>query len=405
MSIPQTSRILKIDVGSPPSSLSKNNDNEWGMVEVRYHGFRNLTTTRTECVESPEFTCFGRKWCLKIFPGGDSTSEEGMVGIFLYNMGNESIKVQFGLSVKGKGHTSKMDWLSPYKGNEFSPIGTGGNDGLGSNNFCKRTQVIENLVDGTFVIEVRMRQFDKSAICTPFIPDNPIAKTILSMFNDEESSDVVFEVGSDESGRNACKRAKTTTQFHAHRIILQKSCSSALLGELCKPGTNALAISDVKPDIFRHLLYYVYGGKIADEELKSNAKEIIDAADKYGIVGLKLEAEAAFVTSTTITFENAIDNLLYADATNCALLKEAVLDFIAENGSEASRRLSFEHVPGNVIPYLLAAMTKGKRNGNDANGGAGIYISKDAVTTTGVGMRRASAMKYGTGARPTGRTT
>ena len=84
-------------------------------------------------------------------------------------------------------------------------------------------------------------------------------------------------------------------------------------------------------------------------------------------VGLKLEAEAAFVTSETITFDNAIDNLLYADATNCALLKETVLDFIAENGSEASKKLSFEHVPGNVIPYLLAALTKGKQKGNDAN--------------------------------------
>ena len=71
--------------------------------------------------------------------------------------------------------------------------------------------------------------------------------------------------------------------------------------------------------------------------------------------------------SETITFDNAIDNLLYADATNCALLKETVLDFIAENGSEASKKLSFEHVPGNVIPYLLAALTKGKQKENDAN--------------------------------------
>ena len=29
---------------------------------------------------------------------------------------------------------------------------------------------------------------------TPFIPANPFVKTILYMFNDEESADVVFEV-------------------------------------------------------------------------------------------------------------------------------------------------------------------------------------------------------------------
>ena len=163
------------------------------------------------------------------------------------------------------------------------------------------------------------------------------------------------------------------TSFYAHCNILQKCCSSALLGELCQSGAdaiNAVLITDVSPEIFKHLLFYVYGGKISDEELKSNAKEIIDAADKYGIVALKLEAEAAFVTSTTFTFENAIDNLLYADATNCAFIKEAVMDFIAENRMEATTKLSFNNVPGHVIPDLLTAMNRNVDDGStstDAN--------------------------------------
>jgi hypothetical protein len=60
----------------------------------------------------------------------------------------------------------------------------------------------------------------------------------------------------------------------------------------------------------------------------------LDAADKYGVVSLKLEAEAAYVESTKITVDNAMDNLLYADAKNCALLKEAVIDFLTDNGRE-----------------------------------------------------------------------
>jgi hypothetical protein len=48
-----------------------------------------------------------------------------------------------------------------------------------------------------------------------------------------------------------------------------------------------VVITDVKPDIFRHMLYYLYGGKLSDDELKTNAKDIIDASDKYGIVHLK----------------------------------------------------------------------------------------------------------------------
>ena len=46
---------------------------------------------------------------------------------------------------------------------------------------------------------------------------------------------------------------------------------------------NFLTI-DVKPDIFKHMIYYTYGGKLSEDELKNNAKDIINACDKYGVV-------------------------------------------------------------------------------------------------------------------------
>ncbi len=83
------------------------------------------------------------------------------------------------------------------------------------------------------------------------------------------------------------------------------------------------------------MLSYVNGGSIAEEELEAFAKYYIDAADKYSIVNRKLEAEAVYLTKTKLTFGNAMNNLLYADAINCALLKETVLDFLTENSTEA----------------------------------------------------------------------
>jgi hypothetical protein len=35
----------------------------------------------------------------------------------------------------------------------------------------------------------------------------------------------------------------------------------------------------------------IYGRKLLDEDVKPHAKEIINAADKYGVVSQKLEAE------------------------------------------------------------------------------------------------------------------
>ena len=80
--------------------------------------------------------------------------------------------------------------------------------------------------------------------------------------------------------------------------------------------------------------------------MKTHAIDIINAADKYSIVNLKLTAEVAHVESTKITIENSIDNLLYADSRNCAFLKEVVMDYLAENSLSASQQLFFTDVPG-----------------------------------------------------------
>ena len=93
----------------------------------------------------------------------------------------------------------------------------------------------------------------------PFIPKNPIMNNILKSFNDEESADVVFEVGGNSGNRGeegSCKKTKTSTIFYAHRLVLKDG--APLLAELCKPSGGSVAtvsITDVEPYIFRHMLY------------------------------------------------------------------------------------------------------------------------------------------------------
>jgi hypothetical protein len=135
---------------------------------------------------------------------------------------------------------------------------------------------------------------------------------------------------------------------------------AALFGTQNSKEIATISIAGVKPDIFRHLLWYVYGGSVVEEYLKTHAKDIIDAAGKYSIVGLKLEAKAVYVESTTITIDNAIDNLLYADTKNCALLKETVIDFTADNGKEVISKISFDDVLGLLMKDLLVATTRKK---------------------------------------------
>jgi hypothetical protein len=121
-------------------------------------------------------------------------------------------------------------------------------------------------------------------------------------------------------------------RFPAHRVIVANS--SSILADLCESqddGTTPIQINDVTPDVFRLMLSYIYGGKVSENDMKSHAREIIDATDKYGVVSLKLESEANLVEGTTFTIENVMELLLYAESKNLALLKETAMDYIVDN--------------------------------------------------------------------------
>ena len=324
---------------------------------------------------------------MELYPGGDEKSNDGYVAIDLGNMSNEAIKIQYGFSVRDA--AGKEIVYHEPKTNEFGacdPDGDNVENAWFKANFAKRSTLMDALIEGTLIIEVRMRS-KAIEVHKQFIPENPINNIILESFNDEESADVIFEVGSgSEQSKGTLKKAKTsTTTFHAHRFILQNV--STTLAEMCKPSgvdeaTTSVSITDVKPEIFEHMLYYMYGGKLTDEELKENAKDIIDACDKYGIVPLKLQAEVYYIKSTTITLENMIDNLLYADCKNLALLKESVMDYIVVNKNDIIGKVSFpSNVPGAMITDILAAVARGEQSEDDDNSNGTIDYNKMRVGT------------------------
>jgi len=363
-----------MDVGTQSPGFQEWASQRWAspgceMVTVRYHGFKDLSTARNAGVASPEFTCLGNRWRLRVFPGGyHSNSNEDMVGFNLYNLSDESIKISFGFCVRDSNgqEVAKKYSLVPKIFGPKPPVNEG--TGYGFPNYSNRSILMNFLVEGALIVNVRMQMTEPpKAPTVAFIPKNPFVKIMLASFMDEESSDIVFNVGGDEAKDNAKRKAENLPAiFYAHRFIL-KRCASQL-EELCGSGgkDTPVLINDVRPDVFRHMLHYIYGGGLAGSDLKANAKEIIDAADKYGVSSLKLEAEASLVNATIISVENMMDHLLYADSKNCAHLKEAVMDFIVENKVNILQKVSFKDVPGTMISDVLAAMARGeKKPGND----------------------------------------
>lgn len=100
-----------------------------------------------------------------------------------------------------------------------------------------------------------------------FIPTNPCLRGVLKLFSDEKSADIIFNVN------NGGQQGQI---FYAHRLILQANAPYLL--EYCEncgcvdddgsEGIKSVPIDDVCPDIFGHLLYYVYGGTVSDKVLQ-----------------------------------------------------------------------------------------------------------------------------------------
>jgi hypothetical protein len=302
--------------------------------------------------------------------GGDDDAAEGMMSIDLHNRSNKAIEIDFDFSIND-GNGKQVAHKRSATPGHFGPVGTD-TCARGFTDFATRLTLLSSLVNGTLIIEVHVRLATPTKSVPPiFIPENPFAKNIQRMIIDENFGDISFAVGGNQKkSNNAEKIAKPApAMFYAHRDILRE-CSTGILADICDlkvseevSMSSPVEITDVSPEVFRHLLYSAYGGKISADDMKPHTKEIIEAANRYGVVNLKLEAEAYFVRATTFSLENVMEQLLYAESMNCALLKEAAMDYLIENSAAVIDKISFNDL---LTPTLMrdvfAAVSRGKKN-------------------------------------------
>eukprot|EP00984_Skeletonema_dohrnii_P007006 scaffold2495_cov116-Skeletonema_dohrnii-CCMP3373.AAC.1 len=279
-----------VDMGNPPSSR---NDNKWKEFQINVHDFANLPSGRDQYTESPAFECNGHQWQLRVCPGGRRSAHEGFVSVLLKLCSPGTATATFVPNILNKfgSRVYRLPVAQPFD------VISGGVYGV--TNFAKRSHVLDpskNMLDdnGTMAIIISIKEETTEALPTAFVPKNPFNNMIQEKFLDEETADVCFEVSSSEIEEDRSKRSRSSTSFYAHSQIL--NICAPMLASLFESNEDrsvkAASITDVSPDIFRHMLFYVYGGSVPEEDLKAHATGIIDAAEKYTIVNLKLEAEA-----------------------------------------------------------------------------------------------------------------
>jgi hypothetical protein len=92
--------------------------------------------------------------------------------------------------------------------------------------------------------------------------------------------------------------------------------------------------------------------------LDGPAFEILDAANRFGIVGLKILAETRIIERIGINARTFSDLILYADARDCALLKECCIDYYASHPREVRRQEDYGRVreSAGILDELMDAL-------------------------------------------------
>lgn len=135
---------------------------QWTTTPVLFHGFAGLDAQKGSSVNSPEFESLGHKWSVELYPGGDDSSSEGLVSLYLCNRTAAGIEIDYGFSiVDSRGAHVKTIHSSEEK-KQFYPAGSinlvgSPDDHRGFGHFAKRSDILASLANGTFSIEVQMR--------------------------------------------------------------------------------------------------------------------------------------------------------------------------------------------------------------------------------------------------------
>lgn len=334
-----------IEVGVPPPDLRLHKS-----FVFRFHNAAAICY-KGDMVETKPFSCFNHTWAVRLYPdatvdGNRANGDYGKVTLSLRNLTDARIRIMFYFIMRD--NSGKILHFS-NDGNETFQFERHGNDSEWSQDNLSPpwVQTINWDTKGTFVVELHMDvdcEYDSPKFCN-VVPQNPSSQQIASYVAGGTDAEVLFGVAGDN------------TTHKAHRTVL-KACAPDL-ARLCDgyDSSTPVPIAGIKPEVFTIVLRYIYGQAL-DVDWEEHSRDVIDAANKYGVSSLKLEAEVWHVRYFEFTVDNVVDELLYADAKTCPLLKEAAIAFITDNAREVLASNTFESVlqAGEISREVIMAM-------------------------------------------------
>ena len=133
----------------------------------------------------------------------------------------------------------------------------------------------------------------KASIIVPARNESAFINIFLERLIENLKSNVEILIIVDSNEDSAPAHSKEV--FYAHKLVLKTSAKGSILDTLSDAEELPVPIIDVSPEVFRIMLFHVYGGEITADVWKTHVKDVLEASDKYGLTNLKIEAEAWYV--------------------------------------------------------------------------------------------------------------
>jgi hypothetical protein len=308
-------------VGCPPKEFSDNAD--VAKMEYCIHNFANREEKRGEYFFTGTINAHGHPWKLKIYPRGHTKSKTDTehVSMFLVYAG-ENTKIK---SVVAKAiiRTKAINIEIPKF--EFSIECK--NSSRGFYDFSERKDVIQHDCNdaGTLTITVELQvATEKRSV---WFPQFTYCDNIgTHLFGSTKASDVLFTVGNmgKEFVGHTCILALRAEPLYELVLVEEESSSSKNSDDDENSDSTKIVLPDVDEKVFEILLEFVYTGKEPNLNDESTARSVLLAADRFGVMELKLYMESIIIEKFLVPLK-AAGLLLFADSYSCGLLKEAAM--------------------------------------------------------------------------------
>ncbi|XP_009353080.2 BTB/POZ and MATH domain-containing protein 4 isoform X1 [Pyrus x bretschneideri] len=317
-------------------------------------------------IASENFTVGGFQWAIYFYPDGKNPEDNSAyvsVFIALASEGTD-VRALFELTLVDQGPNGKHKVHSHFdRSLESGPYTLKYRGSMwGYKRFFRRTLLESSsfLKDDCLKINctvgVVVSAIDSSRLHSIHVPDSDIGDHFGMLLENEEGSDVTF---------NVCGE-----RFHAHKLVL--AARSPLFEKEffdgMKEENHDVVVTDTDPKVFKALLHFIYTDNLIEDEELSDASslcmsslsdglaaKLLAASDKYGLPRLRLMCESVLCKIMSVNSVAII--LALADRYRAMDLKSVCLKFAAENLVAVMELDGFEYLKENC-PLLQSELLK-----------------------------------------------